>query len=229
VLAGAGEVSAPSIVERQDVWARRQLVTALVLPRENTVQALFRELPVLRDHFDRRYRDFVRSRMFASAPDTALQRQLAAEAGFSLLLPNLYRMERRGDAYVFRTTTDMGSELMRTITVVGRPGAQPIDGELAMAWRSELAAEIYDPPQQTLVGRFEAQPIAQQGGTELQGSWSASDNGWPFGGPFVAYAVPCPAQDRTYFVDAWVFAPGRPKYEYMIQFETILASFECAP
>jgi hypothetical protein len=39
--------------------------------------------------------------------------------------------------------------------------------------------------------------------------------------------VPCPAQDKTYFIDAWLFAPGKKKYEYMIQLQTILNSFRC--
>jgi hypothetical protein len=229
VLANADATAAPAIVERQDIWARRQLVTALVLPEQGAVPALYAQLPALRDHFDERYRDYVRARMFASEPDTALRRQLAAGAGFSLLLPNLYRMERRADAYVFRTTTEMGSELMRTVTVVSRPGAEPLDAAGALAWRGELAADLYDPPHQTLQ-RYEARPLTGlPGGVELQGSWSATDEGWPFGGPYVAWAVPCPSQNRSYLVDGWVFAPGRPKYEYMIQLETILASFECAP
>jgi hypothetical protein len=229
-LADADVVTGGGIAERQDVWARRQLVTALVLSRENPVQSTFDQLPELRDLLDRRYRDFVRARMFASDPDTALQRRLAQEAGFSLLLPNLYRSERRDEAYVFRTETDMGAQLMRTITVVSRPGADPVSAEEALAWRAELAGRIYDPPQVTLQERFEASPLDHLPGAVLvQGSYSATDRGWPFGGPFISMAVPCPAGNRTFFVDGWIHAPGRPKYEYMIQYETILASFQCAP
>jgi hypothetical protein len=33
--------------------------------------------------------------------------------------------------------------------------------------------------------------------------------------------------ERTYLVDGWLYAPGSPKYEYMIQLGTILDSFEC--
>ena len=30
-----------------------------------------------------------------------------------------------------------------------------------------------------------------------------------------------------YLIDAWLYAPGRDKYEYMIQLEEILGSFRC--
>ncbi len=36
----------------------------------------------------------------------------------------------------------------------------------------------------------------------------------------------CPT--RTYFIDAWLYAPNEPKYEYMLQLQEILGSFRCA-
>ena len=40
-------------------------------------------------------------------------------------------------------------------------------------------------------------------------------------------AIVCEDQDRMYLLDAWLYAPGKEKYEYMIQLETILDSFSC--
>ena len=39
--------------------------------------------------------------------------------------------------------------------------------------------------------------------------------------------VSCPEQDRTYLLDAWLYIPGRSKYEYVLQLETILDTFVC--
>jgi len=30
-----------------------------------------------------------------------------------------------------------------------------------------------------------------------------------------------------YLIDAWLYAPGKEKYEYMIQLQTILNTFRC--
>ena len=62
----------------------------------------------------------------------------------------------------------------------------------------------------------------------MQATWrNPPGSGWPAGGPFITYGITCANQDRTYFVDAWLYAPGREKYEYMIQLETILGTFRC--
>jgi hypothetical protein len=219
----------PAIVDRENVWARNQTVTALALAPDRLVQGTYEYLPALYDHFDRRYRQFVQQRMFASQPNAQLQERLAGTAGFSLLLPQIYRHETRDDAHVFRTVAEMGAQVIRTITVVARPGVDPLAPEQVLAWRDSLAATLYDPPHATLRERFETRSFPDPASTEVQGSWSAVDNGWPYGGPFVSRAIPCPAQDRTYLADAWVFAPGRPKYEYLIQFEILLDTFVCAP
>jgi hypothetical protein len=38
--------------------------------------------------------------------------------------------------------------------------------------------------------------------------------------------VQCP--EYVYLVDSWLYAPGRAKYEYMVQLQTLLDSFRCA-
>ena len=35
----------------------------------------------------------------------------------------------------------------------------------------------------------------------------------------------CPG--RTYFIDAYLYAPNEDKYEYMLQLQEILNSFDC--
>jgi hypothetical protein len=221
-------IALPAIVDRSDIWARNQIVTALALPADRLVQGTYEQLPALFRHFDDRYRQHVLQRMYVSGRDTVLQRQLAGTAGFSLLLPQLYRQEQREGVHLFRATAEMGAQVIRTVTVAARPGTAPFSAEQVMAWRDSLGSALYDPPHQTLRERFETRERGAHA-VEVQSSWSARDNGWPFGGPFVARAIPCPAQDRTYLVDAWVFAPGRPKYEYLIQFQILLDTFACAP
>ncbi len=63
-------------------------------------------------------------------------------------------------------------------------------------------------------------------GLELRGVWQDNDT-FPAAGPFVTRAVPCPRQNRTYYMDAWLFAPGTDKYPYLRQLEIVLDSFRC--
>ena len=63
---------------------------------------------------------------------------------------------------------------------------------------------------------------------EFRGSWrNPPDSSWPAAGPFILWTVECLPQNRLYLIDAWLYAPGRDKWEYMIQLETIMESFRC--
>jgi len=63
---------------------------------------------------------------------------------------------------------------------------------------------------------------------ELRAVWgNPPEDLFPAGGPLIVWSVPCPAQDRHYLVDAWLYAPGRDKYRYLLQLENILNSFRC--
>jgi hypothetical protein len=219
----------PAIVEAQNIWASGQGVTAVVLPETDPQGALRSVLPQLGSLLDRRFREYALSRMFASRADTALRDTLERTAGFSLLLPNVYRRTVVGDTHVFRHHAEMGGELMRTITIAARPGvtATPTR-QMALAWRDSLSGTAFDLIQTVDTAQIQERTIeGDTAGFEVQGVWRSADPAWPAAGPFIDRIVPCPAQDKTYFIDAWLFAPGKKKYEYMIQLQTILNSFRC--
>jgi hypothetical protein len=62
---------------------------------------------------------------------------------------------------------------------------------------------------------------------EVQGAWNAVYDGVPMGGAFITRKIACPELDRTYLADAWLYAPSREKYEYMIQLDILLNTFRC--
>ncbi len=70
----------------------------------------------------------------------------------------------------------------------------------------------YDLRQQVDTAQIHTREI-EGGALEVQGVWMSADPSWPAGGPFIDRVVPCPAQDRTYLLDAWLYAPGKRKYE----------------
>jgi hypothetical protein len=220
----------PGLVEAPDVWARSQTVTVLLLPDDGTADALYPLLPVLGERLDARYRAYVRNRMFMSDANTELRDTLRSQAGFSIVLPRIYGGDVMDSLYVFRNRAELGSELIRTILVTWREGAITLDAESVLGWRDALTPRVYE-PQLTERERLEVQPLEDRGAgaLQVQGIWRGADPAFPSAGPFLDRVIPCPAQARTYFLEAWLYAPGRPKYEYMIQMETLLDSFECGP
>lgn len=225
--AGGADGGLPRIIETQDVWARNQGVTAIVVPAENPADAVRSQLDELSGLLDERFRSYALSRMFATPPDSALRDSLLSQKGFALLVPSIYDRTDLGDTQVLRHHAELGGELMRTITVASRPGVQTaLDRPALLAWRDSLATYAHDLGQQVDTTQLQIREL-EGGGLEMQGVWNGTDPAWPTAGPFIARVIPCPSGDRTYLVDAWLYAPGKKKYEYMIQLNTILDSFRC--
>jgi hypothetical protein len=225
----SGQPSAPGVVTARDVWARNQLVTIALLAPGSTPDQVRPLLPALSDTLIQRYRDWSRARMFASGADTAGASALMREAGFSLLLPNVYRQERPDPGtFLFRNDQPDPSSLIRSVLVTWRPmEAVESSGEAALAWREELSQRFYEPPQVTQPEMERVHRDPETGILSLQGVWSNPPGAYPAAGPFVTRMVPCPGQDRIYLLDAWLYAPGQPKFGFMVQLDVILNSFRC--
>jgi hypothetical protein len=118
--------------------------------------------------------------------------------------------------------------LIRQVTVASRPAGEiEPTAEAASAWRSDLAARFTHPPQvtETLPEVREVQ-LGGATGVQIQGLWSNPPGEWPAAGHFITRMIDCP--ERTFLIDAWLYAPGIPKFEYMYQLNAILDSFACA-
>jgi hypothetical protein len=138
---------------------------------------------------------------------------------------------QRDSVYVFRNDNPDPSELIRQIGVTWRsPAPAELDVDDLLAWRADLAAEHYTEPQEFVAEGMAVDTVSFDGlrALEVRAQWrNPPDRGWPAGGPLITRAVTCDRQDRTYLIDAWLYAPGHEKYEYMVQLETLLDTFEC--
>lgn len=222
-----------ALVEHDAIWAGGQSVAAVVLPETGDLAgAITSILPRLHEQVDTDFRRFARARMFASGPDTALADSLRRRAGFSLMVPNVYAWSELDSAtFRFLNTFPDASELIRSVVVTWRTGAaDTLDADAALAWRDSLAGQYYEYfDQVTMRDRVETRRPTDSPGRSLEvaGIWSSAESDWPAAGPFISRVVSCPSRNRTYLLDAWLYAPGKDKYEYLIHLRTILDSFEC--
>jgi hypothetical protein len=231
VLRRADDAAVPGVTQVRNVWARNQLVTAVVVPPGQGPEAALAQVPRASSLIDSTFRQQALQRMYTSRPDTTLRDSLLRAEGFGILLPNVYRqLTRDHQVFLFQNSTQIGGDLVRSVLVTWRDELAEPSPEAALAWREELATAEYRPAQQTPRERTEGQLLAIEGrpAAEVQGIWDGTDPSWPMSGPFITRMVQCPAQGRTYLLDGWLYSPGRPKYEYMIQLQTILNTFTCA-
>ena len=220
----------PELFQVGDVWARGQNVTVLLLPSTGADGADELMAP-LHDLLDDQYRQWSRSQMYQSGRDSLLADTLWNEVGFTLLLPEVYQRRTVDSVYIFRNDNPDPTELIRQITVTWRsPMPEELGQEELLAWRTGLTDQYYVYPQ--VVDQDLAQTRQLQMGDlileEFRAVWSnPPEDQFPAGGPLIIWSVPCPAQGRHYMIDAWLYAPGRDKYQYVLQLETILNTFRC--
>ena len=220
----------PEMLQVGDVWARGQNVTILLLPSEGADGAEELMEP-LHELLDGQYRQWVHSQQFQSGPDSALADTLWNEVGFSMLLPEVYQRRTVDSLYIFRNDNPNPTELIRQFAVTWRtPIPEELGQEEALAWRTALTDQYYIYPQ--IVDTDLAQTRRLQMGDlileEFRATWAnPPEDQFPAGGPLIVWSVPCPAQNRHYLIDAWLYAPGRDKYRYVLQLENILNSFRC--
>ncbi len=229
-LAERDSFDPPELFQVGDVWARGQNVTVLLLPSTGADGAAEMMEP-LHDFLDGQYREWSYSRMYMSGHDSLLADTLWNEAGFTLLLPEVYQHRTVDSVHIFRNDNPTPTELIRQIAVPWRsPIPEELDQEKLLAWRTDLTEGYYIYDQ--VVDLDLAQTRRLQMGDlileELRAVWSnPPEDLFPAGGPLIIWSVPCPAQDRHYLIDAWLYAPGRDKYQYVLQLETILNTFRC--
>lgn len=223
-------VDGPGLYKAYDVWASGQQVTIVILSSPDSVDQLRRHLPEINKALDDQYREWARGRMYMSGIDSMLADTLMRAARFSMMLPDVYRHTHQDSIWIFRNDQPDPSELIRQIAVTWRSpipvGLQP---EGILDWRAQLVAH-YNEGQVVDLQDVDAGPFKYRGrdAYQIQSTWkNPPDLNWPAAGPFVTRAILCPAQDRMYLVDAWLYAPGKEKYEYMIQLETVLDTFKC--
>lgn len=224
-------VPAPGWTRTFDVFARNQVATVVVLPETGAAAALADLLPELRETYLEQYRRWAHNRMFLSGPDSALADTLARTAGFRLIVPEVYRWERRDSVLIFRNDNPDPSELIRQFTVTWwTPPPDSVPRERLLAWRDTLSRTYYEPRHVNDTTLLDAASVTVGGAParRVQAVWrNPPEADWPAAGNFIVQTVRCAEQDRLYLIDAWLYAPGREKFEYLYQLETILDSFRC--
>lgn len=226
--ADGSEVQAPAIVQAEGVWARAQRVTVLLLPVQGAADAVRGLLPELFNLLKAQYDEWVVERMYTSGLNEALVDSLARD-GFTLQVPQVYLYTRKDSVFRFGNPYRQGdTDLLRSMLLTWRSAASGATRESLRAWREAIGRAQYAPSQRILEDgiRFDSVTVGGLAALELRGVWEDSAD-FPAAGPFIARAVACPTQDRTYYIDAWLFAPSRDKYPYVRQLEVLLDSFRC--
>lgn len=229
--AGVEMPEPPALVHTVDVWARGQDVTAVVLAPGRRAESWQGLLPAIATRIRERYEAFVLRRMYVSGRDTTAIDSLRERFGFGIAFPTVYDVAIRNEGegpVVVRNDNPDPSELIRSILIDWRsPPLDTLTEEAALAWRAAVDSVHYNVPQAVdTVHHGRRLQVDGRPALEVVGVWSDEGTDFPAAGPFVLRLVQCP--ERTYLLDAWVYAPGKDRYQYDIQVRHVLDSFVCS-
>ncbi|MEN8375140.1 MAG: DUF4837 family protein [Gemmatimonadota bacterium] len=226
-------VGLPALLEVDDVWAFGQHVTAIALDPQSPPSAGLPVFGDVRRGVDERFRFYMLQRMYVSGVNEDLAERLREESGFSLILPRVYREVPAEGVRIFKNDLPDPWILARYVQIEAVGGARTdVTTEELLDWRDSVVTNY---PRRMITVRDPLIESTLEGGVlEVQGRWQTPepdpDSGetyHPGGGAFISRVVSCAEQDRTYFIDSWLYAPGKDKLEYVMQLRTILGTFEC--
>ncbi|UCF20692.1 MAG: DUF4837 family protein [Gemmatimonadota bacterium] len=222
------DVAPPAIVETSGKWARNQVIEVLLLPANGQADAVRRLLPDLYARLDAKYEEWIAERMYTTGVNDSL-RDALADYGFTLDLPEVYDYVWEDSLFRFNNHHRQGdTDLLRSLLLTWTGGTAGATPEALRLWRERLDEKEYDPPQDILAegARYDTVDVNGVPAVEFRGVWQDRSE-FPAAGPFISRAIACPAQGRTYYLDAWVYAPGQDKYPYVRQVQILLDTFRC--
>lgn len=105
--------------------------------------------------------------------------------------------------------TRSGGARIREIAVTWRsPIPETLTDADMLEWRLALSRKYYA-DEQLVTEEVEPGRAVGDETREIHGIWESAPGAWPAAGPFLTRRTACPAQDRLYLIDSWLYAPGR--------------------
>ena len=179
------------------------------------------------------------TRMFTSGVNTKLAEYFAGNYGFSIRLPQIYRLADEDTLKVsFDDESTLGMNAVRVFNinpqrsflVCWKNGTLPrLDADWVKGIR-QVIGRVYYPGDELLTQRVESAitTFGDLPAVRLRGVWENREE--LEGGLFITYAFNCPENDRFYLIDGILYQPNpeRSKYPYLVQMSMIMHSFECS-
>ena len=215
-----------------DRWARDQTVIYLFAEGHDELADLVaRSFPAASRRLAEGDRPKLEANVYQAGRSRFVADSVRALTGLALDLPSDYRLARADEDLVW-LRRDLG-EVIQNLIVSSVPytGTEQVSADSAVAYRNRLGRAAV---RSNTVGSYmttndrdlplvtEATEIGGRYALEVRGVWEMTDDF--MGGPFFTYLLPDPEAGRLYVLDAFAYAPGKGKRNYMQQLELIARS-----
>ncbi|PWJ40229.1 DUF4837 family protein [Sediminitomix flava] len=167
--------------------------------------------------------------------NTHLKNELKKEHGFSLNIPDGYKIAKDTAQFVWLRQPDVKWDKYLIVAYKDYESEKEFDYDSVIHFRDSLCKKfIYGNPAKkdsyviTLKDRFrpdtEVTELDGKFARELRGHWQTYSQ--TMGGPFVSYTVTDDENKRLYYVEGFVYAPSKDKMPFIRELEAVLTTFE---
>ena len=224
------------LLSKQNEWARGQEVLFLFGKTEDElIKNIVENRDKLRAHFNNIEKRRLNASLYKAKELKEVSNVMMENHQFSMRVPFGWRIEYENPKSQFVWLRLPGIEVDRNIWVYYKDYYTEEVFDDVTTFRNEVTKKyIFDDKERNdtsyVVVETLIPPVTNQinfnnkFAVEARGLWKT--NNLSMGGPFVSYVFVDEELNRVYYIDGFVYSPGKPQREFIRELETILWTFQ---
>jgi len=223
------------LLSKSDEWARGQEVLYLFGQSEKQLaDHIMKNKDKIQLHFNNIEKERLNASLYVAKELKEVGSLLSRNHGFSLRVPFGWRIEYEDPNEPFIWLRNPGIDIDKNIWVYYQDYNGPGDFDNIIQLRNKVTKRyIFDDKEMNDTSYVVVETIVPpvinetsfkgQYSREMKGLWKT--NNLSMGGPFLSYIVADPSINRLYYIDGFIYSPGKSQRESMREIETILWTF----
>ena len=225
------------LVTSQDVYAKGQEVMYLFGQDEQSlISNLDEHRQRLVDHLNRLERERLNNKIFKKN-EKSVSKAIKERFGCEIMLPEGFRMAQMEKDFVWMRYMDAVIDKNIFIAFTDYKDESQFSTDSIVAFRDAICRKyLYEDKEEIPDSYLKTQtevpfiPVLSKQinfnkkfATETRGLWKTNNNS--MGGPFLGITVVDESLNRLYYIEGFLYSPGKPQREIMREIETILHTF----
>lgn len=224
------------MIPQRDEFAKgQQILHLFAQTEEQLIKKMSENRKKIQDIFNSREEDYIREKLLTGGLDKELSKIMKKSHGMSMKVPGGYQLakdttnffwvrfpEIKFDKNIFIAykpyTSEKQFELDSIVDWRNRICKEHLYGDKERNPNSYILTEELVPAQDTKV------TFNSQYAKEVRGLWKTKN--LTMGGPFISYVFVDKKTQRIYYAEGFIFAPSKPKREYVRELKVTLNSLE---
>jgi len=218
----------------RDRWAQGQLIFFLYgFGKEKLAEAIRSKYGAIATRIREHDREQLDAATYLNGINGPVIDALRQDLGIGLKIPGEYQVARSEDGVYWLRAEYTESSHNLILSRFDYQAQEQLSKVSIRTWRDSLCREVVRTrtPGSVMYINDQDLPLLFYEGSvnglyarEMRGVWEMSDD--YMGGPFITWLMVSRDQRSVYFIDAWVYAPGKEKRDYMQRLEHIVSSID---